>query len=113
MEQLGQWIQLIISSATLIGLFVAVYKFSRDPDEKMEKKIIAREIICDEKHKRLDEIVGEMRNKFTSIDKSLTLIKENDIKHIENNIRGIKETQVKILTILEYKESAKFFKKGG
>jgi hypothetical protein len=35
------------------------------------------------------------------------LIKENDIKHIENEIRRMSDVQTKILTIIEYKEGLK------
>ena len=48
-----------------------------------------------------------MKDRFVNIDTSLTLIKENDIKHIENEMRKISQQQTKILTILEYKEKEK------
>jgi vacuolar-type H+-ATPase subunit F/Vma7 len=107
MEFINQWLGLIISSSTLVMLVIAVYKFSADPDAKADKLMATNEVACNEKHKRLDEIIAEMKDRFVNIDTSLTLIKENDIKHIENEMRKISQQQTKILTILEYKEKEK------
>jgi len=107
MEFVNQWLGLIISSSTLVMLVIAVYKFSADPDAKADKLMAINEVTCNEKHKRLDEIIAEMKDRFINIDTSLTLIKENDIKHIENEMRKISQQQTKILTILEYKEKEK------
>lgn len=110
MEGIQLWLIIgtaIIMLSNLIGLVVAVYKFSSDPDAKADKQLGINEVACKERHKRLDEIVFEMRDKFKSIDNSILLIKENDIKHIETEMRAMSETQVKILTILEYKDSQK------
>jgi len=107
MEFINQWLGLIISSSTLVMLVIAVYKFSNDPDAKADKLMAINAVACNEKHKRLDEIIAEMKDRFISIDTSLTLIKENDIKHIENEMRKISQQQTRILTILEYKEKEK------
>jgi len=107
MEFINQWLGLIISSSTLVMLVIAVYKFSNDPDAKADKLMAINTVACNEKHKRLDEIIAEMKDRFINIDTSLTLIKENDIKHIENEMRKISQQQTKILTILEYKEKEK------
>ena len=107
MEFINQWLGLIISSATLVMLVIAVYKFSNDPDAKADKLMAINAVACDEKHKRLDEIIAEMKDRFISIDTSLTMLKENDIKHIENEVRKISQEQTKILTILEYREKEK------
>jgi len=37
----------------------------------------------------------------------LLMIKENDIKHIEQEMRRISDVQTRILTILEYEEKKK------
>jgi hypothetical protein len=94
---------LIISVATLIGIVIAVYKYSADPDIKNKTDIKEIELQCQFKHQRIDEVIQEIRGRYESIDKSIMLIKENDLKHIENNVRDIKNTQTKILTILEMK----------
>jgi hypothetical protein len=107
MEFINQWLGIIISSSTLVMLVIAVYKFSADPDAKADKLMAINAVACNEKHKRLDEIIAEMKDRFINIDTSLTLIKENDIKHIENEMRKISQQQTKILTILEYKEKEK------
>jgi len=105
MEFINQWLGLIISSATLVMLVIAVYKFSADPDAKADKLLAINAAACQEKHKRLDEILSEIKDRFVNIDTILTLIKENDIKHIENEVRKISQEQTKILTILEYKKT--------
>ena len=107
MEFVNQWLGLIISSATLVMMVIAIYKFSNDPDKKAEKILAINAVACQEKHKRLDEIISEMKDRFVNIDTSLTMLKENDIKHIENEMRKMSQQQTKILTILEYKEKEK------
>jgi len=107
MEFINQWLGIIISSATLLAFVIGVYKFSNDPDIRAEKANAMNHVACNERHKRLDEILEEMRNRFISIDKMLTLIKENDMKHIELEIRKMSQQQTKILTILEYRDKEK------
>jgi hypothetical protein len=110
MDGLEIWIQLgtgIVMISNVIGLVLVVYKFSKDPDILMDKQLGINAKACDEKHKRIDEIIVELKDSIKSIDKSVMLIKENDIKHIENEIRRMSDVQTKILTIIEYKEGLK------
>lgn len=107
MEGLQIWIQLgtgIVMIANIIGLVVIVYKFANDPDIKADKQLGINQVACEEKHKRIDEIIREFREDIKIISSSILLIKDNDIKHIENSIREIEKVETKILTILEYKE---------
>lgn len=81
-------------------MIFVVYKTFSDPDIKNKEDLQILETRCQYKHERLDEILDDMRT-------SLKLLKENDIKHIEQEIRIISERQNKILTILEYKGTLK------
>jgi len=86
------WLQLIISLSTLIGMVVAIYKFSRDPDEKAERRLGLMEQMC-EIHRNGN------KDKFSKIDKNLSLIKENHLKHIEASIEKIKG-DIKVIKVL-------------
>lgn len=91
---------LIISIATLIGVIIMVYRFSRDPDIEASQKISLIEQGCVLKHQTVND-------NFIEISKTLLLIKDNDLKHIERDINEMKVTQAKILTILEAKYEIK------
>lgn len=66
----------------------------KDPNIKQDAKIQSLEDGCAYKHKGIDE-------KFTEINRVLTLIQENELKHIEANINSLFIGQEKIMTILE------------
>ena len=102
--EIKDWLDVITSVISLIGVFFFVYLYFRSPDEKADKQLGVITTNCNLKHSRIDEIIGEMRDRFKSIDNSILLIKENDIKHIEQEMRRMSDVQTKILTILEYKE---------
>ena len=102
MQALREWLDLILSLATLIGIIIAFYKFSKDPDIKIDKQLGMNQIACEEKHIRIDEIILETKESVKKIKNSILLIKNNDIKHIEQEIRKISQQQTKILTIIEY-----------
>ena len=87
-------IQLIISIITLLGIFYAIYMSLRNPDISNEKEIALIKQSCGLKHVNLNENI-------LSINKTLNLIQENDLKHIEGEIRSLKENQIKIFTILD------------
>jgi len=80
-------ISLVISLATLIGIVIAVYKFSSDPDVKASEDIKLINQRCSMLHGNLD---GE-----------ISLIKNNHLSHIEKDIAELKENQVKMFTILD------------
>lgn len=105
--QFKDYLDIISSLVTLVGILFFIYIYFRNPDEKADKQLGMNRVACDEKHKRIDEIILEMREKFKSIDYSLTFLKENDIKHIEQEMRRMSDTQTKILTILEIREKEK------
>jgi hypothetical protein len=103
-EQISQWIEFIVSISTLIGIILIIYKFSNDPDIRTDKQLGINAAACEEKHRRIDEIISEMRDRFVKIDMAVTGIKENDLKHIEQEMRKMSQQQTKILTVLEYRE---------
>lgn len=99
-----EYILISLSVGQLLAMVVGFYKFFSKPAERANDRIALIEQACPIRHRRIDEVMEEMRKRFESIDERLLLIKENDIKHIENEMRRMSETQVKILTILEYKD---------
>ena len=101
------YLDIISSLVTLIGILFFIYIYFRNPDEKADKQLGMNRVACDEKHKRIDEIMGEMRENFKNISLDIRMIKDNDIKHIETEMRRMSDVQTKILTILEYKEKIK------
>jgi superfamily I DNA and RNA helicase len=77
----------ILQIVTLVGVGFAVYKSWRDPDEQASRKIAVMEATCLLKHQAIDD--------------NIILIKNNHLKHIEEDIAFLKNEQTKIITILE------------
>ena len=73
----------IINLLTLAGMVFIVYKYFRDPDVKAGVEIAL------------------LKMQFKTLNDNCKLLKENHIAHIEKDIRGLREQQVKIFTILE------------
>jgi len=105
--EIKEWLDVITSMVSLVGVFFFVYLYFRSPDIKADKSIAMNGVACNEKHNRINEIIGEMRENFKSIQNSILLIKENDIKHIESEMRRMSDVQTKILTILEYRDKTR------
>ncbi len=80
-------ISLIISLATLVGIIIAFYRFSADPDVKASEEIKLINQRCAMLHGNLDG--------------KISLIKNNHLSHIEKDIAELKENQVKMFTILD------------
>ena len=80
-------ISLFLSFVTVIGIIIAVYKFSSDPDIKACEEIKLIKQRCKMLHR--------------NIDSDIYLIKNNHLAHIEKDIVELKESQIKIFTILE------------
>lgn len=87
-------IEFILSALALIGVIFAIYKYFREPDIKADKNIALMKQGCIDKHTNLDE-------KILAINNDITFIKENHLRHIEENVRLLQEGQVKMFTILE------------
>ncbi len=93
-------IQFIISIATLLGILFAIFKFFRDPDIKAGEKIGLMAQSCLLRHQGIDKDIKLLEENYT-------LLKENHIRHIENDIGELKITMTKILTILEERNKNK------
>jgi hypothetical protein len=92
---------LILNFAAVIGLGILTYRTFHAPDEKAERDIAVLQqrkndfqALCDLRHSNLDKDIG-------SFAKSLALIQENDLKHIELEMGKLRENQAKIFTILD------------
>jgi hypothetical protein len=80
-------IQIATGGSTLLGILFVVYKQFTGPDIKAAQEIAIIKEKCKLTHQYLDE--------------NLVIIKENHLKHIEEDISMLKEGQVRIETILE------------
>jgi len=105
--EMKEYILITLSVGQLLIMAIGFYRMFRDPDEKAAQDISNLKKGCVLKHERIDEVIMEIRDKFKSIDNALLMIKENDIKHIEQEMRRISDVQTRILTILEYEEKKK------
>lgn len=91
--------------ANLIGMIFLVYQHFRKPDENASDRLNVIEKTCPIKHKVIDDAL-------VTFTKSLELIKDNHLRHIEGDIAGINEKmatlagQVNIMIEL-FKDQAK------
>jgi hypothetical protein len=83
MDDIQKYLGTIIQIATIGGMAFLIFRTFRDPDIKADKELGINAATCGIKHKIIDQ-------KFESITQELTLIKENHLKHIENDISTIK-----------------------
>ena len=86
-KQIQPIVALLLSFCTLVGIIIAIYKFSAGPDEKNKTKLKLMEQRCKLQHK--------------GIDSDIRLIKENHLKHIEANMDRLDKNMTKVFTILE------------
>jgi len=77
----------IIDILTLLAIIFAVYKYFRDPDENSRREIELLKQRCKMTH--------------NNIDNDISSIKNNHLEHIEKDIGDLKQSQVKIFTMLE------------
>jgi len=84
-----------------IGVMFLVYNHFRRPDIEADKEIQIGAATCSLKHKIIDENYAKIEKGFGDLARELSLFKENGLNHIEAEQRLLRETQVKILTILE------------
>lgn len=88
-------IGLAIAIATsAIGGLIAIYERFSKPDIKAANQIDLLKQGCALKHEGIDE-------KFQVINSTLTLIKENHLKHIEERVTGLEKGQERVITILD------------
>jgi hypothetical protein len=86
-------LQLGISILTLLGLLFVAFRGFTEPNKKQDEEIAVSNATCELRHKNLDENIAK-------INSVLTLIQENDLKHIETRMTSLELGQVKIETIL-------------
>ena len=90
-----------------IGVLFLIYNHFKNPDIKAAKDINEIRTSCPLKHEKLDYIIAQINKNLDAMNQRITLLQENDIKHIELEMREMANTQTKILTILEYNEGKK------
>jgi hypothetical protein len=79
--------------ATLGLLVFGMFKGYFSDNKKQDGRIATIETSCGLKHKAIDD-------NFKNIDNSLSLIKENHLRHIEERVGAIENKQTEIITIL-------------
>jgi hypothetical protein len=89
-----QLLQTIVSFLTLGAFLFAVYKYFRDPDVKNSNEVILIKQSCAQKHEYLDKALADLSRAYT-------LMQENDLKHIEAELRRLSEAQVRIVTMMD------------
>jgi hypothetical protein len=105
--EIKDWLDVITSIISLIGVFFFVYLYFRNPDIKAERDLVINQASCQEKHKRIDEIILEIRKSVEAINYTFAHFKENEFRHIEDEMKKMNDTQIKILTVLEYRDKMK------
>lgn len=91
---------IVLGALTLGGIAFAIYRTFDEPNKKQDKEIAVDNAVCSERHKGIDDHLRR-------IDDTLLLIKDNDLRHIEQRMNTLAENQVKIFTILEERLSKK------
>lgn len=101
-----QEIGLIIGlSVTSVGALFTVYDRFANTDISSAQKVALLEQGCSLKHnaldKMLDEKLGTMNEHIGQLSKTMMLLQENDIKHIELRLTDQDKSLAKLFTILE------------
>jgi len=100
MEKLTGYMD-IVQFILMIGAAVfAIFFYFSNPDNKAAGRISKIETECPLKHEQITYITNELKDSILKIERSLLLIQENDIKHIELELRDMSKAQTQILTIL-------------
>jgi len=94
MEKANLILTAIIGFATLIGFVFVIYRSYSEPNKKQDEEIAVGNATCELRHHNIDKNVQEIKE-------SISLIKENHLKHIEERMNGLECQQIKIFTILE------------
>jgi len=105
--EVKEWLDVITSMVSLVGVFFFVYLYFRSPDIKADKQLGINQVACDEKHKRINEIILEIRNSIEGVNYTFAHFKENEFRHIEEAMKQMNDAQIKMNTILEERLSKK------
>ena len=96
-----QEIGIIISlSITTIGAIFVVYDRFTKPDIKTGNEVNVMQERCRLTHSGLDKDIKGINESISSIQRSFTLLQENDLKHIETRMTDLEKGQIEIKTIL-------------
>jgi septal ring factor EnvC (AmiA/AmiB activator) len=87
-------LQIIATLTTLAAVLVTVVLSIFKPNAKQDTEISTMKGQCNERHKRIDEAIERT-------DKTLLLLKENDIKHIESGMNELGKQYVEIKTMID------------
>lgn len=91
------YLDTIVSIATLLGMIFIVYDKFRNSDNKMGRRLDVIETRCPITHKNIDKDISSIHLKIRTIE-------ENHLTHMERDMQDVKQKLTKILTILEYNE---------
>jgi phage-related minor tail protein len=76
------------------------YRTFRDPDIKADKDIDLLKQGCQLRHVGIDKDIKGINESISSIQRSFTLLQENDLKHIEMRMNDMEKGMVEIKTML-------------
>jgi len=107
MQEFKDILSIIGQLVPTIGVLFLIYNHFKNPDIKAASDIKEIKTSCPMKHEKIDYIIAQISKNLDTMNQRITLLQENDIKHIELEMREMSNTQTKILTILEYKEGKK------
>lgn len=89
-----------LTATAVVGILFSIYQSYRKPAEKTEKDVAimvkARadfEKLCNLRHSGVDGFMNRLNT-------ALEFIQKNDLKHIEGEMRSLKEKQIEIVTML-------------
>jgi len=96
---------IVLGTVTLIKTILDFSSGIKDPNIKQDSEIASIKQGCVFKHTALDtlmdERIGHINDNIASLNKTLLLLQENDIKHIEIRLTDQDKSLAKLFTILE------------
>lgn len=99
--KLAEWLSVILSGCTLVTMVIMFYRTFRDPDIKAENDIGLLKQGCQLRHAGIDKDIKGINESLSGLQKSFTLLQENDLKHIETRMTDLEKGQIEIKTILK------------
>ena len=98
--QFKDWLQIGVSAGALITMLFVFYKSYREPDIKADKNIDLLKQGCQLRHSGIDKDLGIISKSIAEMQRSFSLLQENDLKHIETRMTDLEKGQIEIKTIL-------------
>lgn len=96
MDSIGTFMDIaqfvLVVGAAVFGVF---FYFSK-PDQRASRRIDKIETECPIKHNRINEILKEMRDGISGINKTFEFFQRNDFKHIEEYARSTDNRMAKL-----------------